>query len=37
VGVATGPYDETQLKHSGADAVLPDLSDLDSVLEAVLG
>jgi len=37
VGVATGPYDETELKHSGADAVLPDLSDLDSVLEAILG
>jgi phosphoglycolate phosphatase-like HAD superfamily hydrolase len=37
VGVATGPYDQTQLKHSGADAVLPDLSDVGSVLEAVLG
>jgi phosphoglycolate phosphatase-like HAD superfamily hydrolase len=37
VGVATGPYDTGQLKHSGADAVLEDLSDLDLVLEAVLG
>ena len=36
VGVATGPYGEHELRHSGADAVLPDLSDLDAVLEAVL-
>jgi len=36
VGVATGPYDQGQLEHAGADAVLPDLSDLDSVLEALL-
>jgi phosphoglycolate phosphatase len=37
VGVATGPYDQDELKHAGADAVLPDLTDLDSVLEALLG
>src|SRR5205823_2906680 len=37
VGVATGPYGEDDLRHAGADAVLPDLSDLDSVLGAVLG
>jgi phosphoglycolate phosphatase-like HAD superfamily hydrolase len=37
VGVATGPYDTDQLRHSGADVVLSDLSDLDSVLGAVLG
>jgi hypothetical protein len=35
--VATGPYDEATLRESGADAVLPDLADLDSVLSAVLG
>lgn len=37
VGVATGPYDQETLRQSGADAVLPDLADLDSVLAAVLG
>lgn len=37
VGVATGPYDTDELRHSGADAVLEDLSALDLVLEAVLG
>ena len=37
VGVATGPYEQGDLKSAGADAVLPDLSDLDSVLEALLG
>ena len=37
VGVATGPYGEDELLHSGADAVLPDLADIDSVLGAVLG
>jgi phosphoglycolate phosphatase-like HAD superfamily hydrolase len=37
VGVATGPYDESQLRDSGADAVLPDLSDTERVVEAVLG
>lgn len=37
VGVATGPYGEDDLLHAGADAVLPDLVDLDSVLGALLG
>jgi phosphoglycolate phosphatase len=37
VGVATGPYEPDDLRHAGADAVLPDLSDLDSVLGALLG
>jgi phosphoglycolate phosphatase-like HAD superfamily hydrolase len=37
VGVATGPYDEDELTNAGANAVLPDLSDLDSVLGALLG
>ena len=37
VGVATGPYGEADLLHAGADAVLPDLADVDSVLGAVLG
>lgn len=37
VGVATGPYDEAALAESGADAVLPDLSDTERVVEAVLG
>ena len=36
VGVATGPFDQDDLRRSGADAVLPDLVDLDSVLEALL-
>jgi phosphoglycolate phosphatase len=36
VGVATGPYDEAELAHSGADAVLPDLSDPDAVVRTVL-
>jgi phosphoglycolate phosphatase-like HAD superfamily hydrolase len=37
VGVATGPYDTQDLRESGAHVVLADLTDLDSVLEAVLG
>ncbi|MDQ3935757.1 MAG: haloacid dehalogenase-like hydrolase [Actinomycetota bacterium] len=37
VAVATGPYDEAELADSGADAVLPDLSDTERVTEAVLG
>lgn len=37
VGVATGPYDEAELAASGADAVLPDLSDTERVAGAVLG
>ena len=36
VGVATGPYGQDELRHSGADVVLPDLADLDAVLEALL-
>jgi phosphoglycolate phosphatase len=36
VGVATGPFDEDELTSAGAAAVLADLSDLDSVLEALL-
>jgi phosphoglycolate phosphatase-like HAD superfamily hydrolase len=37
VGVATGLYDQDELRHSGADAVLPDLRDLESVLGVLLG
>jgi phosphoglycolate phosphatase-like HAD superfamily hydrolase len=37
VGVATGPYEQDDLRQAGADAVLPDLTDLDSVLEALFG
>jgi phosphoglycolate phosphatase len=37
VGVASGPYDEGELREAGAHAVLPDLTDADSVIEAVLG
>jgi phosphoglycolate phosphatase-like HAD superfamily hydrolase len=37
IGVATGPYDEAELRASGADAVLPDLSDTERVVQAVLG
>jgi phosphoglycolate phosphatase-like HAD superfamily hydrolase len=37
VGVATGPYDEEELRQSGADAVFADLSDTDAVAAAVLG
>jgi phosphoglycolate phosphatase len=37
VGVATGPYEQEDLRQAGADAVLPDLSDVDSVLEVLLG
>jgi phosphoglycolate phosphatase len=36
VAVATGPYDRDQLRAAGADVVLPDLSDSDTVVEAVL-
>jgi phosphoglycolate phosphatase-like HAD superfamily hydrolase len=35
VGVATGSYDLDALLESGADAALPDLSDLDAVLLAM--
>jgi phosphoglycolate phosphatase-like HAD superfamily hydrolase len=37
VGVATGPYDTRELRHAGADAVLEDLSEIELVLEALLG
>jgi phosphoglycolate phosphatase len=36
VGVATGPYDAAALLKAGADAVLPDLSDSEVVVDAVL-
>jgi phosphoglycolate phosphatase-like HAD superfamily hydrolase len=36
VAVATGPYDEPELRKAGADAVLADLTDVDAVLDAVL-
>ncbi len=35
LGVATGGFDEQALREAGADAVLPDLSDLDAALEAL--
>jgi len=35
VGVATGNYDVDTLLESGADAALPDLGDLDAVLDAL--
>jgi phosphoglycolate phosphatase-like HAD superfamily hydrolase len=37
VGVATGVFSEADLAASGAHAVLPDLTDTDSVLAAILG
>ena len=36
VGVATGPYDADQLIDAGADAVLPDLRDVEALLREVL-
>ena len=36
VGVATGPFDEDELRDAGADAVLADLRDTDEVLAALL-
>jgi phosphoglycolate phosphatase-like HAD superfamily hydrolase len=35
LAVATGSYDERALRASGADAVVPDLSDLQAVIEAL--
>jgi phosphoglycolate phosphatase len=35
LGVATGGYDVTALRAAGADVVLPDLSDLGAVLDAL--
>jgi hypothetical protein len=37
VAVASGPYDEGELREAGAHAVLPDLTDVDAVVAAVLG
>jgi phosphoglycolate phosphatase-like HAD superfamily hydrolase len=36
VGVATGPFDVDALVAAGADSVLPDLTDAEAVLSAVL-
>jgi phosphoglycolate phosphatase-like HAD superfamily hydrolase len=36
VAVATGPYDQDQLHAAGAHVVLPDLSDPETVVEALL-
>ena len=36
VAVASGPYDEPELRKAGAHAVLADLTDVDAVLDAVL-
>jgi phosphoglycolate phosphatase-like HAD superfamily hydrolase len=36
VAVATGPYEAQALREAGAEAVLPDLSDTEAVLAAVL-
>jgi len=36
VGVATGPFDEGELRDAGADAVLADLRDTDEVLAVLL-
>lgn len=36
VAVATGHFDGSQLKETGADVVLQDLSDVDRVMEALL-
>jgi phosphoglycolate phosphatase-like HAD superfamily hydrolase len=37
VAVATGGYSEAELADAGADAVLPDLSDLARARAAILG
>jgi phosphoglycolate phosphatase-like HAD superfamily hydrolase len=37
VGVATGPHPAADLRDAGAHAVLPDLTDTDAVLKALLG
>ena len=36
VGVATGRYPAAELPAAGAHAVLPDLTDTDAVLQALL-
>jgi phosphoglycolate phosphatase len=37
IGVATGATSMTELEQAGADAVLPSLSDVDAVVDAVTG
>ena len=37
IAVATGPYGEEDLAATGADSVLPDVSDIDRLLAAILG
>jgi phosphoglycolate phosphatase-like HAD superfamily hydrolase len=37
VGVATGSHPAAELRAAGAHAVLPDLTDTDAVLKALLG
>jgi phosphoglycolate phosphatase-like HAD superfamily hydrolase len=36
VGVASGPYDEGELREAGAHVVLPDLTDVEAVVAAAL-
>jgi phosphoglycolate phosphatase len=36
VGVATGSFSQDELREAGADAVLPDLTDTDAVLQVLL-
>jgi len=36
IGVATGPYTEAQLAAAGADATLPDFSDINATIETFL-
>jgi phosphoglycolate phosphatase len=37
IGVATGATSMTELEQAGAHAVLPSLSDVDAVVDAVTG
>jgi len=37
VAVATGPFGVDDLRAHGADVVLPNLADIETVLEAILG
>jgi phosphoglycolate phosphatase-like HAD superfamily hydrolase len=37
IAVATGGYSEAELADTGADAVLPDLSDVARACDAILG
>lgn len=34
-GVAWGPFEEEELRHAGAEAVFPDLSNVDGLLQAI--